>query len=865
MFGGSIYDQQDNMGSDLSSKYSTDKDTGSSLFSGGTESSLFDTAVSSTSYGYGSSTTNTKTSIYDSIDNDSNSVSSMSSMFDNKEDNSMTTGSIHMVDTYAVGATQRDLTGFNSNGLNMGEEAFYQDSNEDNQISSYMNGNASEEDKIAGMLNVRANVGGSESIVDSMRGNQANRFSLSGDEIGLADMYNDSALDTRVADGRYNVTVSDIYSNEKIYNEFHGLNTDGKVDIRENYLVDLDSASSITHEQKSNENQGINIDPNGTNSLYMQQKVGVGGGNPAVPNSGGAMEANKAKKEAQKIEEENDRIKKEEKAIEEERQREIQEAALERMKAKSEDNQQNNSNKTNDKNLNSTTNQSPIYTQSTFFPSGSSSTASTMGTGAITTKRESYNQYSNESNSKDQNFFSENLYKADTNLNQNGNNPNNGSNSLNLNNNTTSNKVSQSNSDSVNNINNLFNNSDTLDSNTSQKENFDTKQSSNSSEMINSASANKNQKIDNADNFMINSLNNTQSIYTKDNENNKENKQQNKTAQSVVSNLNSESNTQSIYTKDNENNKENNKENKSTQSVVSNLNSESNTQSIYTKDNENNKENNKENKSTQSVVSNLNSESNTQSIYTKDSENQTENKQQNKSAQSVVSNLNSESNTQSIYTKDSENQTENKQQNKSAQSVVSNLNSESNTQSIYTKDNENNKENKQQNKSTQSVVSNLNSESNTQSIYTKDNENNNKISNQFNGEINKPQARKEVRKTESKKTKSISEMDFSFKKDTSNNEQEILEETPQQPEMGDTKSNNLSFKENDYVEAKSKGKTIKQSQSSIKPTTEMNLNELLKLKNELREKLQMDISETKKTSIEIELKKLNSAIIRKSF
>ncbi len=94
------------------------------------------------------------------------------------------------------------------------------------------------EDNYSNDLNVRGSRYGNMSITDKMRGVQANRLNIESDNISLAEMYNDSSLDNRVAGGRYNVTISDVYSDERKWRALHGLNTDGKIEESENYQID---------------------------------------------------------------------------------------------------------------------------------------------------------------------------------------------------------------------------------------------------------------------------------------------------------------------------------------------------------------------------------------------------------------------------------------------------------------------------------------------------------------------------------------------------------------------------------------------------------------------------------------------------
>lgn len=89
-------------------------------------------------------------------------------------------------------------------------------------------------------VNIRAQNTHSLSIINKMRGIQANRLDNDLGDISLAEMYADSKLDTRVGGGQYNVTISDIYKDQDLYQAHHGLFTDGKVNEKESHMVDYE-------------------------------------------------------------------------------------------------------------------------------------------------------------------------------------------------------------------------------------------------------------------------------------------------------------------------------------------------------------------------------------------------------------------------------------------------------------------------------------------------------------------------------------------------------------------------------------------------------------------------------------------------
>jgi len=155
-------------------------------------------------------------SIYDSVHNDT------------KPDNS------GMESMFSTGVRHSDITGVKDSvyeSIYNSEAAYQQDNN------------------VASLTNVRASNYGQESITDKMRGVQSNRLNADNGEISLAEMYNDSSLDNRFGGGQYNVTITDIYTDEALFKEYHGLNTDGKIQVKENYMVDN---GQISDSEKAN-------------------------------------------------------------------------------------------------------------------------------------------------------------------------------------------------------------------------------------------------------------------------------------------------------------------------------------------------------------------------------------------------------------------------------------------------------------------------------------------------------------------------------------------------------------------------------------------------------------------------------------
>jgi len=107
-------------------------------------------------------------------------------------------------------------------------------------------------------FNIRGGNYGNMSIIDKMRGIQANRLNAEGTDVSITEMYSDSSLDTRVANGQYNVTITDIYSQKHLFDAYHGLNTDGKVDENEDYMIETDAFGGA--ESKSDFVLGTDLD-----------------------------------------------------------------------------------------------------------------------------------------------------------------------------------------------------------------------------------------------------------------------------------------------------------------------------------------------------------------------------------------------------------------------------------------------------------------------------------------------------------------------------------------------------------------------------------------------------------------------------
>lgn len=113
---------------------------------------------------------------------------------------------------------------------------------------SGMNGVYEEKGSITNILNVKAANQTQLSLTNSLRGIQAKRLDMENGEVSIAEMYNDSSLDTRAGGGRYNITITDIYKDKKLFMGFHGLHTDGKIDDND---VDITNRDNKPVEYKS--------------------------------------------------------------------------------------------------------------------------------------------------------------------------------------------------------------------------------------------------------------------------------------------------------------------------------------------------------------------------------------------------------------------------------------------------------------------------------------------------------------------------------------------------------------------------------------------------------------------------------------
>ena len=101
-----------------------------------------------------------------------------------------------------------------------------------------------EENNIASILNVRGKNYQELSIIDKMRGIQANRLNLDTDNLSISEIYADEKLDNRTMNGLYNVTLADTYKDKRLFNAYHGLYTDG-------FLIEIEDTQDMGTVQKT--------------------------------------------------------------------------------------------------------------------------------------------------------------------------------------------------------------------------------------------------------------------------------------------------------------------------------------------------------------------------------------------------------------------------------------------------------------------------------------------------------------------------------------------------------------------------------------------------------------------------------------
>lgn len=149
-----------------------------------------------------------------------------------------------------------------------------EDQNNESLLDLYSNNQNN--NNVSSIFNIRESNYGNLSVIDKMRGIQAHRLNMD-KNITLAEMYVDKNLDKRFGNGQYNVTITDIYQNQDLFNEYHGLNTDGKVKIKENYMIDQEIGAKNRNENNNGGFEGSVVqsfsDNSFENSIYKNNYI----------------------------------------------------------------------------------------------------------------------------------------------------------------------------------------------------------------------------------------------------------------------------------------------------------------------------------------------------------------------------------------------------------------------------------------------------------------------------------------------------------------------------------------------------------------------------------------------------------------
>jgi len=167
-------------------------------------------------------------------------------------------------------------------------------------------------------LNVRGSRYGNFSLTDRMRGIESRALlNVDSGEVTLAESYADGALDKRVMNGRYNVTISDVYSDTKLWNAVHGLYADGiieegkekatglvglnageveelKVGMAEGGIAVAGAGMAISGLNKGSGFAGVNgSNPFEAKKQELGSGASLGGGNSNIPQANGMPGMNK--------------------------------------------------------------------------------------------------------------------------------------------------------------------------------------------------------------------------------------------------------------------------------------------------------------------------------------------------------------------------------------------------------------------------------------------------------------------------------------------------------------------------------------------------------------------------------------------
>jgi len=155
---------------------------------------------------------------------------SLIELYQNNNDNDFSnsnTSSNTLINKYKNNDNANIISDNTNNNTTSYSSLFSEENNETPLSKIYSKESFFDKNSLSGMLNVRGRNYQKLSIIDKMRGIQANRLNIDTDDLSLAEIYADDKLDNRTMNGIYNVTITDTYKDKKLFNAFHNLYTDG--------------------------------------------------------------------------------------------------------------------------------------------------------------------------------------------------------------------------------------------------------------------------------------------------------------------------------------------------------------------------------------------------------------------------------------------------------------------------------------------------------------------------------------------------------------------------------------------------------------------------------------------------------------
>lgn len=147
-----------------------------------------------------------------------------------------------------------------SSSNNSGNNIYNDETKNLSSIGNYGQEDFFNQNSIANTFNIRGRNYQELSLVDKMRGIQANRLNIDTEDLSMAEIYADKTLDNRTMNGLYNVTITDTYQDKKLFNAYHNLYTDG---IITNIEDTQDTETYSTNYQNIEE----------TNPLFIQNET----------------------------------------------------------------------------------------------------------------------------------------------------------------------------------------------------------------------------------------------------------------------------------------------------------------------------------------------------------------------------------------------------------------------------------------------------------------------------------------------------------------------------------------------------------------------------------------------------------------